>query len=62
MSLWLHRARRRLDIRTADGNVVEDVVDLLIREIHPVWHALLFELRKKGRRRWVAGFDYPDEA
>src|SRR5258708_1795813 len=38
---------RRLNVRTADRKISQNVVDLLFGEITAIGHALLFELRKQ---------------
>src|SRR5947209_14323706 len=51
-----------LDVRPAHGDVIENVIDLLFREIGPVRHALPLELREERDGRGVARLDYPGRA
>ena len=49
---------RRLDVRATDIDIIQDVIDLLLREISPIRHALLLELGEQLERGRVAGLDH----
>src|SRR6266700_8073185 len=49
---------RGFNVRPADRYVAKDVFDLLVGEVGPVRHALLFVLGKQRRGNLIAGLDY----
>src|SRR5947207_6795738 len=47
----------RLDLRAGYGEVIKDIVNLLVSEINPIGHALLFELGKQRNRGRIVFLD-----